>query len=256
MGLLDIFRKLSGGTAEGGMRRVVVDASRWPDGRGSDRQSPRDQVQALQQISRFVRQEKLTAQVAFEGRALREVSEDGDYNGLKVFFAEKQGGVGDLVIRLVQRAGPKGLLVFTADSALEGKVAALGAATMHLSTLRKALEGGAGGEQPEAYNPRSGDRDRGRRRFEGRPPRDGHGGGGGGGRQGQGGGRGPGTAAEAGMSSPQHSAAVRNLIDLVEEPVRHPTQPAAPAPVPEPQPPAPQPQPPATAPAPEPPTQS
>ncbi|MCX6997854.1 MAG: hypothetical protein NTV49_12400 [Kiritimatiellaeota bacterium] len=256
MGLLDMFRKLSVGPAEAGSRRVVIDASRWPDGRGADRQSPRDQVQALQQISRFARQEKLEAQVAFEGRALREVSEDGDYNGLKVFFAEKQGGVGDLVIRLVQRARPKGLLVFTADAALEKKVAALGAATMHLSTLRKALEGGAGREQPDGYGQQhSGDRDRGRdggrRRFGGRPPREGNGGGGGGGGRSSGGGRGPGSAAEAGASSPQPNAAVRNLIDLVEEPVRH----APPPPAPTPQPPTPPPQAAAPIPAPEPPPQ-
>ncbi len=229
MGLLDMFRKLSSGAPAGGARRIIVDASRWPDGRGADRQSPRDQVQALQQITRFVRQEKLEAQVAFEGRPLREVSEDGDYNGLKVWFAEKQGGVGDLVIRLVQRSGPKGLLVFTADPALGEKVTALGAALMHISTLRKTLEGGAGGEQQEAYGPRTGDRDRGgRRRFGGRPSREGNGGGGGE----RGRGRGPGPAGDAGSSSPQHSAAVRNLIDLVEEPVRPPTPPAEHAPQP------------------------
>ena len=256
MGLLSMFRKLSGGAEPSGSRRVVIDASRWPDGRGSDRQSPRDQVQALQQISRFVRQEKLEAQVAFEGRALREVSEDGDYNGLKVFFAEKQGGVGDLVIRLIQRAGPRGLLVFTADAALEKKAAALGAATMHLSTLRKALEGGAGGEQPENYGGRGGgDRERGGRgrRFDRRPPREGGSGGRGGDRER--GGRGPAPSADAEAGSAQHSAAVRSLIDLVEEPVRPATPPPATAAAPAPQPPPP-PAPVAPAPAPEPPPQS
>jgi hypothetical protein len=91
--------KLFGGGRAGAASRIVVDGSRWSEGRGGDRQSPRDQVQILQLIARFAKQEKIAAQVVFEGRPLREVSEDGDYNGLKVYFAEKQGSAGDLVCR-------------------------------------------------------------------------------------------------------------------------------------------------------------
>ena len=221
--------KLFGGGRSGATSRIVVDGSRWSDGRGGDRQSPRDQVQILQMIARFAKQEKLETRVVFEGRPLREVSEDGDYNGLKVYFTEKQGSVGDLVVSRARSARARGLIVFTADPAVEQKVAGLGCGVMHPSTLRKAIEGGGSGQAFGEQGGMSGMR-----------------GGNGGGqrRRPMSGGRSmrpqnrpapsaEGTPAPAATPPPAQASnqSVRNLIDLVEEPVRPAAPPPALAPI-------------------------
>ncbi|TAN38253.1 MAG: hypothetical protein EPN23_02875 [Verrucomicrobia bacterium] len=219
--------KLFGGRVNAATR-ILVDGSRWSDGRGGDRQSPRDQVQILQMIARFAKQEKIAALVVFEGRPLREVSEDGEYSGLKVYFTEKQGSAGDLVVSRARSAGARGLMVFTADPAVEQKVSGLGCSVMHPSTLRKAIEGGGaqGGEHGGMFGMRGGN-------------------GGGQRRRPMGGGRPPmrqqqrpapsaeGTPAPAAPQPPAQTSnqSVRNLIDLVEEPVRPAAPPPAPAPV-------------------------
>jgi predicted RNA-binding protein with PIN domain len=220
--------KLFGGdssAASAGASRIIVDGSRWMDARGNDRQSPRDQVQILQVISRFTRQEKIETQVVFEGRPLREVSEDGEFNGVKVFFTEKQGSAGDLVVSRARSTGPRGLLVFTADQAVEQKVSELGCIIMHPSTLRKAIEGGSGSfdeRQGGAPMGRRGGGDQRRRPMGNRPQQ----------RPQQ---QRPSAPAEGavptGASAPSQSSnqSVRNLIDLVEDPVRPAVPPSAPA---------------------------
>ena len=218
--------KLFGGGRADVANRILVDGSRWSDGRGSDRQSPRDQVQILQMIARFAKQEKIETQVVFEGRPLREVSNDSDFSGIKVFFTEKQGSAGDLVVARARSSGPQGLLVFTADPAVEQKVADLGCGVMHPSTLRKALEGG--GEQGGMSGMRGGNGGGMRRRPMGgnRPPMR---------QQNR-----PASPAENTSSAPTSGAAtnqsVRNLIDLVEEPTRSAPPPPSPVPAAEPAP--------------------
>lgn len=213
-----------GGSSATVANRMIVDGTRWGDGRGGDRQSPREQVQILQAIARFAKQEKLETQVVFEGRPLREVSDDGDFNGIKAFFTEKQGSAGDLVLSRARSAGARGLVVFTTDPAVEQKASSQGYIVMHTSTLRKATEGG--GQQFEGGAPmmRGGDRgDRGDRGGRRRPM--------GGGRpqpqqrQPQ---RQPQQAEGVAPEVDRSNQSVRNLIDLVETPVRQ----AAPAPAP------------------------
>jgi predicted RNA-binding protein with PIN domain len=233
-----------GGSAAAAANRMIVDGTRWAEGRSSDRQSPREQVQILQAIARFAKQEKLETQVVFEGRPLREVSDDGDFNGLKVFFTEKQGSAGDLVLSRARSAGTSGLMIFTADPALEQKAAALGCGVMHTSTLRKATEGGGqqfeqGGAPMMRGGGDRGDRGRGRRPMGGgRPPQ----------QQQQRPPQRPPQQAEGGApETDRASQSVRNLIDLVETPVRQPAAsaptPAAAEPAPQPAPPPPPPQP-------------
>ena len=224
-----------GGQSAAVANRMIVDGTRWAEGRSSDRQSPREQVQILQFIARFAKQEKLETQVVFEGRPLREVSDDGDFNGLKVFFTEKQGSAGDLVLSRARSAGTSGLMVFTADPAVEQKAASMGCGVMHTSTLRKATEGGGQQfDQGGAPMMRGGDRgDRGGRR---RPM---------GGDRGDRGGRPQQQQQRPQQRQPQQAEggapevdrpnqSVRNLIDLVETPVRQlvPAPAAAPAPAP------------------------
>ncbi len=237
-----------GGSTAAAANRMIVDGTRWAEGRSNDRQSPREQVQILQVIARFARQEKIETQVVFEGRPLREVSDDGDFNGLKVFFTEKQGSAGDLVLARARGAGSSGLMIFTADPALEQKATAAGCGVMHTSTLRKATEGGGqqfeqGGAPMMRGGGDRGDRDRGRGRRPmggGRPPQ----------QQQQRPPQRPPQPAEGGApETDRASQSVRNLIDLVETPVRQPAPPpvaptpapvveAAPAPQPAPPPPA------------------
>jgi len=235
--------KLFGGGASATVaNRMIVDGTRWGEGRGGDRQSPREQVQILQAIARFAKQEKFETQVVFEGRPLREVSDDGDFSGIKAFFTEKQGSAGDLVLSRARSAGSRGLVVFTTDPAVEQQASGMGCVVMHTSTLRKATEGG--GQQFEGGAPMmrgGGDRgDRGGRRRPmggggGRPPQQQQQ------RQPQ---RQPQQAEGGAPEADRSNQSVRNLIDLVETPVR----PAAPAPAPAPAPvapaPAPQPAPP------------
>jgi hypothetical protein len=248
-----------GGPGAAVANRMIVDGTRWAEGRGGDRQSPREQVMILQSIARFAKQEKIETQVVFEGRPLREVSDDGDFSGIKVFFTEKQGSAGDLVLSRARSAGARALMVFTADPAIEQKAASMGCSVMHISTLRKATEGGGQQFEPgSAPLMRSGDRgDRGDRGGRGRRPM------GAGGRppqqqrQPQ---RQPQPPADG--SAPAASSAnqsVRNLIDLVETPVRPAAPAAAPAPAPAPvesaPPPPPPPPPPAAEPSAPPPAQ-
>ena len=227
-----------GGPSAAVANRMIVDGTRWGEGRGGDRQSPREQVQILQSIARFAKQEKLETQVVFEGRPLREVSDDGDFSGIKAFFTEKQGSAGDLVLSRARSAGSRGLVVFTTDPAVEQQAAGMGCIVMHTWTLRKATEGG--GQQFEGGAPmmRGGDRgDRGGRRRPmgggGRPPQQ---------QQQQRPPQRPPQQAEGGAPEADRSnQSVRNLIDLVETPVRQATP--TPAPAPAPAAPAPEPQP-------------
>jgi hypothetical protein len=237
-----------GGQSATVANRMIVDGTRWAEGRGGDRQSPREQVQILQAIVRFAKQEKIETQVVFEGRPLREVSDDGDFNGLKVFFTEKQGSAGDLVLSRARSAGTSGLMVFTADPAVEQKAAAMGCGVMHTSTLRKATEGGGQQfDQGGAPMMRGGDRGerggRGRRPMGGgRPPQ----------QQQQRQPQRPPQQAEGGAPEAERAnQSVRNLIDLVETPVRQPAPAPAPAAeaAPAPQPPPPPPPPPAAEPS-------
>ena len=230
--------KLFGGGASATVaNRMIVDGTRWAEGRGGDRQSPREQVMILQSIARFAKQEKLETQVVFEGRPLREVSDDGDFSGIKVFFTEKQGSSGDLVLSRARGAGSHGLMVFTVDPVIEQKLSSMGCGVMHTSTLRKATEGGGQPfEQGGGQMMRGGDRgDRGDR--GGRPQQQQ--------RQPQ---RPPQQQGEGAAPASSANQSVRNLIDLVETPVRPaaPAPVAAPAPTPAPvyEPPAPQPPPP------------
>ena len=139
-------------------RLYIIDAAQLAGG-NIDRLSPRDQVQILQQLSKFAEREGIAIQAVFEGRALREVASGDTYGGITVYFADKASALQDQIVSLVRDGvRRKTVTVVTANSQLEKRVIEAGATTLRPSTFRKAMEpsgGGPGG---------GGDRDRGQRR--------------------------------------------------------------------------------------------
>ena len=238
MSLLDMVKSWFSGGGSG--RLYVIDGAQMVgSGSAVERLSPRDQVHVLQQLSRFAEKESIDIQVAFEGRSLREVAHGGEYGGVKVFFADKQAALQDMILDLVRSGARRQKVVLvTNNRQLEEKAARTGAQTLRPSTLRKAMENGGGGDRGDRGD-RGGDRgdrgDRGPRR--GRRQR----GRGGRYREGDGGGRAPSDqqqqpssgqqepvpsefpGTEAPVRTPAPSSipdpardAVRDLIDLVE----------------------------------------
>lgn len=205
MSLLDSIKRLFSGETAGARVYVVDGAPVSPAGRSGERLSPRDQVQALQQLSRFAEREKVRMQVAFEGRALREVAHGENFGPLQVFFAENTDGLVDLLVDLARKAG-RSAVVISGLNDVEKRVAEMGGALLRPSTFRKGLENGGGGGGDNRGDFRS---NGGRRR---RRPR--------GGPRGSGG-RPEGTGEPfnppaEGAPAPAPKDSVRDLIDLVE----------------------------------------
>jgi hypothetical protein len=152
-------------------RLYLVDAGRLM-GAGStgDRLSPREQVQILQQLSRFAEKEGICVQAFFEGRALREVASGEDFGKVTVFFAEKAEALPGLILQCLRSGLRRGeVMVVTSNASLEKDVVNSGGTTMRPSTFRKAIENGQGGGERGDRGDRGG---RGpRRRPQGRGPR-------------------------------------------------------------------------------------
>lgn len=132
---------------EGGSRSGklhIVDAAQLSGG-GNDRLGPRDQIQVLQQLSRFAEKEKICIQAVFEGRALREVAHGENYGEIQVFFAENAIHVQNLLLDLLKKSlKSKQTVVVTSNRTVEERASAMGGLTMRPSTFRKAFENGAG----------------------------------------------------------------------------------------------------------------
>lgn len=225
MSLLGVIKSwFSGG---GSSRLYIIDGAQLVgSGSAVERLSPRDQVHVLQQLSRFAEKESIDIQVAFEGRSLREVAHGGEYGGVKVFFADKQAALQDMILDLVRSGARRQKVVLvTNNRQLEEKAARTGAQTLRPSTLRKAMENGGGGERGDRGD-RGGDRgdrgDRGPRR--GRRQR----GRGGRYREGDGGGRGPSDQQQPSSSGQQEAAP--SEFPGTEAPTQTPTQSAIPDP--------------------------
>ncbi len=160
-------------------RHYLVDAGRlMGSGSGGEKLPPREQVQVLQQLSRFSEKEGISVEAVFEGRALREVANGEEFGKVTVFFAEKASELPGLIIERL-RAGLRrsDVMVITSNAQLEKESVGLGASTMRSSTFRKAMENGQGGGDRDRGGDRGdrGDRDRGgrgrRHRPQGRGPR-------------------------------------------------------------------------------------
>lgn len=219
MGFMNTIKSLfspAGGSSRPGARTYVVDAARLVDEKTGRRMAPREQVQMLNALSKIARQESLDLIVLFESdRALREVEDGGEFNGLKVFFAPDTE---QLVAKALKLCRGGGVLV-SSGVTMESRATEAGIPVLSSSTFRKAflqggLPGGNGGGDRS-----NGDRDRRRGRDRRRDRRDrGDRGDRGGNRPSPkgNGGEEESSSSEAPAEGGEDNSAVRNLIDLVE----------------------------------------
>jgi hypothetical protein len=143
---MNFLKRLFGGDAEAGgregVRTVILDAERFVEGRGS----PGERASALKRLAQFAAREKIRLTAVFAGRPLREVAEDDTFEGVRVFFCERAEDIGARVRKLAQDAGSGSCLAIVADRQLDKELADAGFRTMRVSTLKKAFEAEASGE--------------------------------------------------------------------------------------------------------------
>ncbi len=148
MSLLSLFgfRRRAPLSRSPAQRMYIVDATGLADNRarnGNSQPSPRDHYLALRNLAQFAGRERLAMAAVFIGRPLREAGEGGEYKGVRTYYAvnaEAQAGRMLQLIRDNIRARDVVLIASGAD--LEREAAALRAACMRLSTLRKAMDEG------------------------------------------------------------------------------------------------------------------
>jgi len=155
-----------------GKRLYIIDAAHlFSGGRGHGRLSPRDQVQALQKLSRFAEKEGIRVQAVFEGKPLREVDHGGDFNGVKVFFADKGDKLPDLVLNIYRKGRRNSPVVVTSNRDIEDAVRGAGGATIRSQTFRKGMDNGSSGGSGRSEGARGRGRQRPRSRGQRRRPK-------------------------------------------------------------------------------------
>lgn len=236
MSLINKLKSLLGGgsSPDRDRKRVfIVDAAGLAGGRQSpDRLGPRDQIQILNQLSRFAKAEGIRLCAVFDSKPLREVDDGGEFNGVTVYFTNREKSLDAVILSEAKASLRKGPVMVVCGSYEQEKQAVeLGASVMRAVTLRKAMDGGLSGGGGGEYD--RGDRGGGdRSRHSRRRPQRSRPNFGGSSQPGQP--QAPGSApSSAPESSPPASSetparpapsegnsgpsdAVRNLIDLVE----------------------------------------
>lgn len=194
---------LPGATSESApakCRYIVDPAPRKPGKEKREKLTPADQVKFLQRISRFARKEMLDVAVVFATKELRAVQHRGDFQGITVYFEPDGNEFYDMVVRVVREQSEDArVTVITDDDELEQEVRGAGAQAMRMTTFAKALDGagesrngnGGGGGASRPARPHR--RARGRRR-----------------------GKSDGDTPRISRQGGSDTAAVRDLIDLVD----------------------------------------
>ena len=135
------------------------------------RVAPRQQLQILRALSRFVQREKLNVTAVMAGEPLDKAPHNKVFEGVRVRYAKSEETLNKELIKALKQAGSAGVLVID-DAALETRVLRSGGSILRVSTFRKLLDDGseqnenAGGNnnnRPQ-HNRRDRDRDRGRDR--------------------------------------------------------------------------------------------
>lgn len=145
MGAFDFFKSWVGrGAAIPGQtcKACIVDVSSLA-GSGAH-VPPKQKIQALQRLARYARAELVKVVAVLDGEELRSVAHGADYEGIKVYYAEKSANIG-AALQEASRRQPDALVV-TDNKEAEALVRGQGAATMRLSTFRKAFEAPRGDE--------------------------------------------------------------------------------------------------------------
>jgi len=144
MSIFDTIKAFFAGGSRSG-KLYIIDAAQLSGG-GSERLGPREQVQVLQHLSRFVEKEKIGVQAVFEGRALREVAHGENYGGVQVFFADNTANLQNLLLDLLKKGlRSKQAVLVTGTRQVEERAISMGGLTLRPSTFRKAFENGGGG---------------------------------------------------------------------------------------------------------------
>jgi hypothetical protein len=143
--------------------------------------APRQQLQILRALSRFVQREKLQATAVLVGSPLDKAPHNKVFEGVRVRYAKSEETLNKELLSALRQAGSAGVLV-TEDVALEARVIRSGGSTLRVSTFRKLLDDGneqgennnGGGNnynnRPQRNNRRDRDRDRGPRPNRGNNP--------------------------------------------------------------------------------------
>jgi hypothetical protein len=139
------------------------------------RVAPRQQIQLLRALSRFVQREKLSVTAVLVGEALDKAPHNKVFDHVRVRYTKSEETLNKELCKALSQAGSAGVLV-TEDVALENRVLRTGKSTLRVSTFRKLLDDGVeqnennGGNNNRPQNNRR-DRDRDRSRDRDRGPR-------------------------------------------------------------------------------------
>ncbi len=135
------------------------------------RAAPRQQLQILRSLSRFVQRENLKVIAVLAGDPLDKAPHNKVFEGVRVRYAKSEEALDKELLKALKQAGSAGVLV-TDEVALETRVLRAGGSILRVSTFRKLLDDGV--EQNEndrgnnnnnrpQRNRRDRDRDRGPR---------------------------------------------------------------------------------------------
>jgi hypothetical protein len=105
------------------------------------RAAPRQQLQILRSLSRFVQREKIKVTAVMAGSPLDKAPHNKVFEGVRVRYAKSAEAMGRELARALKQAGSAGVMV-TEDAALEKKVLSSGGTTLRLSTFRKLIDDG------------------------------------------------------------------------------------------------------------------
>jgi hypothetical protein len=121
---------------------LVVDVTAILKSKGvRGRAAPRQQIQILQTLARFVRREKLNVTAVIVGQTLNKAPHNRNFEGVRVRYAKSDGALVKELLKALKQAGKSGVLVVE-DVALEKRVHRAGGQTLRVSTFRKTLDEG------------------------------------------------------------------------------------------------------------------
>lgn len=143
------------------------------------RAAPRQQLQILRALSRFVQRENLKVTAVLVGEPLDKAPHNKVFEGVRVRYARSEDALNRELLSALKQAGSAGVLVVE-DVALENRVNQAGGKTLRVSTLRKLLDdgnepnensnGGNYNNRPQRNDRRDRDRNRGPRQNRGGNP--------------------------------------------------------------------------------------
>lgn len=133
------------------------------------RAAPRQQLQILRSLSRFVQRENLKVTAVLVGEPLDKAPHNKVFEGVRVRYAKSEETLNKELIKALKQAGSAGVLV-AEDTALETRVLRSGGTVLRVSTFRKLLDDGSEQNENDRGN-NNGNRPQRNRRDRDRGPR-------------------------------------------------------------------------------------